>query len=177
MEAGNKTRKQNEKWMFSSSVMSSCSTTEQHPSAYIQIATILKNEHYHGKHRFSQEKALYLESVETELTKSQKRNRAHIVDFSIGISKGKSQKIRLVEAKFDVNDLKNIESKSILAKVKHSNDILISDGFQIENGAVVLINDSLIVQQQKRWLSQKLISHGHYTVNTIEEFYNDYFQN
>lgn len=176
MAAGSRTKKQDEKWVFTPTVMLSCLTTRQHPQAYTPIKEILTKEQCGSNHRFLKEKALYLEVVETELAKIQGRSKKAIVDFSIGISKGKSKMIRLVEAKFDVNNLNNLSSSNIPEKVKHSNDILISDGIPIESGAVVLINNSPIVQQQKRWLSNILTAKGQrYSVRTVEEFYNDYF--
>ena len=177
MVAGNRERKQVEKWVFTPDVILSCSMTKQHPQAYIKITEILSKEHFRRANHFSQEKALYLELAETELAKNQKRCKKPIVDFSIGISKGKNRMIRLVEAKFDVDNLKNLTESNIPEKVKHSNDIFISNGIPIKSGAVVLINNSKIVQQQKRWLSSILAAKGqHYSVRTVEEFYNEYFK-
>ena len=110
------------------------------------------------------------------MARADRRSKSPIVDFPIGLSKGRSRKIRLIEAKFDVNDLKNLASSNIPAKVQHSTDVLRSCGILIESGAIVLINKSPIVQQQRRWLEQTLIARGHYQVKTVNEFYNDYFK-
>ena len=98
-----------------------------------------------------------------------------VVDFSIGLTRGKSRKIHLVEAKFDVNDLKNLASSNIPNKVQHSTDVLLDCGIPIESGAIVLIKKSPIVQQQRRWLEQKLLAQGHYQVKTVDEFNKLYF--
>ena len=175
MAAGKRTRKQDEKWVFTPAIMLSCSVTKHHPQAYIRIAEILTKEHCRDNSSFSQEKALYLEEVETEMARTDRRSKLSIVDFSIGLTKGKSRKIRLVEAKFNVMDLKNIESTDVFAKVKHSIDILRDSGISIESGAIVLINKSPFVQQQRRWLEQRILARGHYQVKTVEEFYQQYF--
>lgn len=177
MAAGSRTKKQDEKWVYVPAIMLSCTVTKQHMQAYNPISEILTKEHCRNKHSFVQENALYLEVVETETARADKRSKYPIVDFCIGIRKGKSRKIRLVEAKFDVDNLKNIGSSNIPEKVKHSNDILISDEISIESGAVILINSGPIVQQQKRRLSDILRAKGeHYSVKTVDEFYNDYFK-
>lgn len=175
MAAGSRTRKQDEKWAFTPAIMLSCSVAKKHPQTYIPIANILTKEHCQDRHSFSQEKALYLEDVETEMARADRRSKSSIVDFAIGLCKGKSRKIRLIEAKFDVRDLKNVESSNVPAKVQHSTDVLRDSGIQIESGAIVLIGKSPIVQQQRRWLEQKLLARGHYQVKTVDEFYNLYF--
>lgn len=175
MAAGSRIKKQEDKWAFTPAVMLSCSVAKQHPQAYIPIANILTKEHCQDRHSFSQEKALYLEDVETATARYARRSKSPIVDFAIGLSKGKSRKIRLVEAKFDVRDLKNIESSNVPAKVQHSTDVMRDSGITIESGAIVLISKSPIVQQQRRWLEQKLLARGHYQVKTVDEFYTLYF--
>lgn len=175
MAAGSKTQKQDEKWVFAPAIMLSSAVTKQYAQAYFPISEILTKELCRGKHPFTQEKALYLEAVETEMARTEKRNKAPIVDFSIGLTKGKNRKIRLVEAKFDVDDLKNLASSNIPDKVQHSTDVLRDCGIPIESGAVVLINKSSIVQQQRRWLEQRLLAGGHYQVKTVDEFYKLYF--
>ena len=175
MAAGNRKNNQDDKWVYAPAVMHACSTTKRHLKAYIPITDILKREHCDGNNPFALEMALYLEDVETELAKSGKRNKAPIADFSIGLSKGKSRRIRLVEAKFDVWNLKNIESANVFDKVQHATELLRDDGVQIESGAIVLINNSPIVQQQKRWLEQRLLPRGHVHVETVKEFYRLYF--
>ena len=102
MAAGKRTRKQDEKWVFTPAIMLSCSATKHHPQAYIRITEILTKEHCRDNNSFSQEEALYLENVETVLSRTDSRSKSPIVDFSIGLTKGKSRKIRLVEAKFKV---------------------------------------------------------------------------
>ena len=175
MADGSRIQKQEDKWVFAPAIMLSCTLTKQHMQAYIPISEILKKEHCRDKHSFTQEKALYLEVVETEMTRAEKRSKAPVVDFSIGLTRGKSRKIRLVEAKFDINDLKNLASANIPAKVQHSTDVLRSCGIPIDSGAIVLIKKSPIVQQQRRWLEQRLLAQGHYQVKTVDEFYKLYF--
>ena len=175
MAAGSRTQKQDDKWVFAPAIMLSCTVTKQHRQAYIPISDILTMEHCRNRHSFAQEKALYLEEVETEMARADRRSKSPIVDFSIGLSSGKSRKIRLVEAKFDVINLKNLESSNIPEKVQHSTDVLIDCGIPIESGAIVLINKTPIVQQQRRWLEQKLLAQGHYQVKTVDEFYKLYF--
>lgn len=177
MAAGSRTKVQDEKWVFVPAIMLACTVTKQHMQAYIPISDILTKENCRNKHTFAQEKALYLEEVETEMARADRRSKYPIVDFCIGIRKGNSKMIRLVEAKFDVDNLKNIGSSNIPEKVKHSNDILISDEISIESGAVILINSGPKIQQQKRRLSDILRAKGeHYSVKTVDEFYNDYFK-
>ena len=175
MADGSRTQKQDDKWVFAPAIMLSCTLTKQHMQAYIPISEILKKEHCRDKHSFTQEKALYLEVVETEMARDDRRSKSPIVDFSIGLTRGKSRKIRLVEAKFDVNDLKNLASSNIPNKVQHSTDVLLDCGIPIESGAIVLIKKSPIVQQQRRWLEQRLLAQGHYQVKTVDEFYKLYF--
>lgn len=175
MAAGSRIQKQDEKWVFAPAIMLSCTLTKQHMQAYIPISEILKKEHCRDKHSFTQEKALCLEVVEKEMARAEKRSKAPVVDFSIGLTRGKSRKIRLVEAKFDVNDLKNLASSNIPNKVQHSTDVLLDCGIPIESGAIVLIKKSPIVQQQRRWLEQKLLAQGHYQVKTVDEFNKLYF--
>lgn len=176
MAAGSRTQKQYDKWVFAPAIMLSCTVTKQHLQAYIQISEILTKEHCPDHHSFVQEKALYLEVVETEMAQANRRNKAPIVDFSIGLGKGKSRKIRLIEAKFNANNLKYLESSNIPEKVQHSTDVLIDCGIPIESGAIVLINKTPIVQQQRRWLEQRLMARGHYQVKTVDEFHGDYFK-
>ena len=176
MAAGSRTNVQDEKWVFVPAIMLACTVTKQHIQAYIPISDILAKEHCRNKHFFTQEKALYLEEVETEMARADRRSKSPIVDFSIGLSRGKSRKIRLVEAKFDVNDLKSLTSSNIPEKVQHSTDVMRNEGFEIDSGAIVLIKRSPIVQQQRRWLEQRLLAQGHYQVKTIDEFHRDYFK-
>ena len=175
MAAGSRIQKQEDKWVFAPAILLSCIVTKQHMSAYIPIPEILTMEHCRNKHSFALEKALYLEAVETEMARADRRSKAPIVDFSIGLTRGKSRKIRLVEAKFDINDLKNLTSANIPAKVQHSTDVLRSCGIPIDSGAILLIKKSPIVQQQRRWLEQRLLAQGHYQVKTVDEFYKLYF--
>lgn len=175
MAVGSRTQKQDEKWVFDSDIMRSCTVTKQHKQAYIPISDILTKEHCRDEHPFTQEYALYLEVVETEMASSEKRNKAPIVDFSIGLAIGKNRKIRLIEAKFDVDNLKNLKSSNIPDKVKHSIDVLRDCGIRIENGAVVLINKSKIVQQKRSELARILMAKGAYEVKTVDEFYKLYF--
>lgn len=177
MAVGSRRKEQEEKWTFAPVIMLSCDVTKQRKQAYIPISEILTKEHCRDKHSFVQEKALYLEVVETENARADRRSKNPIVDFCVGIRKGKSRMIRLVEAKFDVDNLKNLESSNIPEKVKHSNDILLSEAIPIESGAIVLIKSGSIAQQQKRRLSDILRAKGHhYSVKTVAEFYNDYFK-
>jgi hypothetical protein len=176
MAAGSRTQKQDDKWVFAPAIMLSCTVTKQHRQTYIPISDILAKEHCRNKHFFTQEKALYLEEVETEMARADRRSKSPIVDFSIGLSSGKSRKIRLVEAKFDVNDLKSLTSSNIPEKVQHSTDVMRNEGFVIDSGAIVLIKRSPIVQQQRHWLEQRLLAQGHYQVKTVDEFYRDYFK-
>ena len=74
-----------------------------------------------------------------------------------------------------INDLKNLASANIPAKVQHSTDVLRSCGIPIDSGAILLIKKSPIVQQQRRWLEQRLLAQGHYQVKTVDEFYKLYF--
>ena len=76
MAAGSRTQKQDEKWVFAPAIMLSCTLTKQHMQAYIPISEILKKEHCRDKHSFTQEKALYLEVVETEMARAEKRSKA-----------------------------------------------------------------------------------------------------
>lgn len=175
MVAGSKIKKQEKKWMFAPDVMTSCSVIKQHMEAYVRISEILKKEHCRDNHSFAQCKALYLEVVETRMASDEKRSKAPIVDFSIGLMSGKSKKIRLIEAKFDVKNLKNLASSNIPDKVQHSTDVLRDCGIQIESGAVVLVNKNKHVQQQIRWLEQMLLPRGHYQVKVVDEFYKLYF--
>ena len=176
MAAGSRTNVQDEKWVFVPAIMLACTVTKQHIQAYIPISDILAKEHCRNKHSFAQEKALYLEEVETEMARADRRSKSPIVDFSIGLSRGKSRKIRLVEAKFDVNDLKSLASSNIPEKVQHSTDVMRNEGFEIDSGAIVLIKRSPIVQQQRRWIEQRLLAQGHYQVKTVDEFHRDYFK-
>lgn len=178
MAAGSRTKMIGEKWMFAPEVMISCSVTKHYPSAYILISEILAKENSRSKSPFRKERALHLDMVETKTSHIQGRSQRPSVDFCIGISRGKARMIRLVEAKFDVANLKKSdEATDIIAKVKHSNEMLVGEGVPVESGAVVLINNSPVVQQQKRWLSQKLFAKGHhYSVLTVNEFYDDYFK-
>ena len=70
MAAGSRTQKQDEKWVFAPAIMLSCTLTKLHMQAYIPISEILKKEHCRDKHSFTQEKALYLEVVETEMARA-----------------------------------------------------------------------------------------------------------
>lgn len=175
MAVGSRTQKQDEKWVFDSDIMRSCTVTKQHKQAYIPISDILKKEHCRNKHPFTQEYALYLEVVETEMASSEKRNKAPIVDFSIGLARGENRKIRLIEAKFNVDNLNNLKSSNIPDKVQHTTDVLRDCGIPIGSGAVVLINKSPKVQQQKSWLARILMAKGAYEVKTVDEFYKLYF--
>lgn len=60
-------------------------------------------------------------------------------------------------------------------KVSHSKDVMREDGLPVENGAVVLINKSKIVEQQKHWFSRRLQPFGNYQIMTIDDLYTHYF--
>ena len=164
----------NKKWLYSTSVTDDSKVVQTHPQAYQLIADIVKKEKCKCKTQFSNEKAIYLELVELELAKG-KRNTCPIVDFSFGIKYDNSKKYQLIEAKFDVNNLKNIDVKNIRDKVSHSKDVMSEDGVPVENGAVILINKSKIVEQQKNWFSRLLQPFGCYQIMTIDDLYSRYF--
>ena len=164
-----------EKWMYSASVTDDSKILQKHSQAYQLIADIIKKEKCKGKTQFSNEKAIYLELVELSLAKG-RRDNIPIVDFTFGIKRNNSKKYRLVEAKFDVDDLKNIDEKNIRDKVNHSRDVMKEDGVPIDNGAVVLINKSKIVEQQKNWFSRRLQPYGNYQIMTIDKLYSHYFE-
>ena len=172
MAVGNK--QSEDKWMYSASITDNSQVVKNYPHSYQPIDEIVKNEKCKGKTQFSDEKAIYLELVELGLAKG-KRSKCPIVDFTFGIKHDKSKKYRLVEAKFDVDDLKNIDVKNIRDKVGHSKDVMREDGLPVENGAVVLINKSKIVEQQKYWFSRRLQPFGNYQIMTIDDLYTHYF--
>ena len=138
MAVGNN-KNTDKKWLYSVSITDDSNVVQKHPQSYQLIADIVKNEKCKGKTQFSNEKAIYLELVELELAKG-KRATCPIVDFTFGIKRDNSKKYRLIEAKFDVNNLKNIDVKNIRDKVSHSKDVMSEDGVSVENGAVILIN-------------------------------------
>ena len=173
MVVGNN-KNSNEKWLYSAKITDESIVTQKHPESYQLIADIVKKEKCKGKTQFSNEKAIYLELVELRLAKG-KRDESPIVDFTFGIKQNNSKKYRLVEAKFDVDDLRNIDEKNIKNKVSHSRDIMREDGIPIEDGAVILINKSKIVEQQKNRFSRQLQPYGKYQIMTIDDLYNRYF--
>ena len=162
------------KWLYSASVTDDSKVVQTYPQSYQLIADILIKEKCKCKTQFSNEKAIYLEFVELELAKG-KRNTCPIVDFTFGIKCDNSKKYRLIEAKFDVNNLKNIDVKNIRDKVSHSKDVMSENGVPVENGAVILINKSKIVEQQKNWFSRQLQPYGCYQIMTIDDLYFHYF--
>lgn len=172
MVAGNK--KLDEKWLYCASITNNSKVKKKYPKSYQTISDIVKKEKYKGVTPFVDEKAIYLEITEGMLAKG-KRSKLPIVDFTFGITHNNSNKYRLIEAKFDVNDLKNIDNKNIRDKVSHSRDVMSEDGVPIEGGAVILINKSKIVQQQKSWFSRQLQPYGNYQIWTIDELYDHYF--
>lgn len=171
MAVGNN-KNTDKKWLYSVSITDDSNVVQKHPQSYQLIADIVKNEK--GKTQFSNEKAIYLELVELELAKG-KRATCPIVDFTFGIKRDNSKKYRLIEAMFDVNNLKNIDVKNIRDKVSHSKDVMSEDGVSVENGAVILINKSKIVEQQKNWFSRQLQPFGCYQIMTIDDLYSRYF--
>lgn len=173
MAVGNN-KNTDKKWLYSVSITDDSNVVQKHPQSYQLIADIVKNEKCKGKTQFSNEKAIYLELVELELAKG-KRATCPIVDFTFGIKRDNSKKYRLIEAKFDVNNLKNIDVKNIRDKVSHSKDVMSEDGVSVENGAVILINKSKIVEQQKNWFSRQLQPFGCYQIMTIDDLYSRYF--
>lgn len=173
MAVGNN-KNSDKKWQYSASITDASKVAQTHTQSYQQIADIVKKEKCKDKTQFSNEKAIYLELVELELAKG-KRATCPIVDFTFGIKRDNSKKYRLIEAKFDVDDLKNINVKNIRDKVSHSKDVMIEDGLPVENGAVVLINKSKIVEQQKNWFSRRLQPFGNYQIMTIDDLYTHYF--
>ena len=173
MAVGNN-KNTDKKWLYSVSITDDSNVVQKHPQSYQLIADIVKNEKCKGKTQFSNEKAIYLELVELELAKG-KRATCPIVDFTFGIKRDNSKKYRLIEAKFDVHNLKNIDVKNIRDKVSHSKDVMSEDGVSVENGAVILINKSKIVEQQKNWFSRQLQPFGCYQIMTIDDLYSRYF--
>ncbi len=172
MEVGNK--QSEEKWIYCAIITDNSNVKRLYPESYQTIANIIKEEKCKGKTLFKNENAIYLEKVEDMLAKG-KRNKIPIVDFTFGISHKNIQKYRLIEAKFEVYDLKNIDTKNIREKVSHSKDVMRIDNIQIEDGAVILINKGKKVEQQKNFLSRKLIPYGNYQIMTIDDLYNKYF--
>ena len=173
MAAGNN-KNLGEKWLYSADITDGSIFKQRHPKSYQQIADIVKEEKCKGKTPFTKEKAIYLELVEFELAKG-KRDMCPIVDFTFGIARNNSKKYRLIEAKFDVDDLKNIDEKNIRDKVSHSRDVMKEDGIPVDNGAVVLVNKSKIVEQQKNWFSRRLQPYGNYQIMTIDDLYSHFF--
>lgn len=173
MAVGNN-KNSNEKWLYSAKITDESIVTQKHPQSYQLIADIVKEEKCKGKTPFTKEKAIYLELVEFELAKG-KRDMCPIVDFTFGIARNNSKKYRLIEAKFDVDDLRNIDEKNIKNKVSHSRDIMREDGIPIEDGAVILINKSKIVEQQKNRFSRQLQPYGNYQIMTIDDLYSHFF--
>lgn len=172
MVAGNK--KLDEKWLYCASITNNSKVKGKYSQSYQKISDIVKKEKCKGVTPFIDEKAIYLEVIEGMLAKG-KRSKLPIVDFTFGIIHNNFSKYRLIEAKFDVKDLKNIDKKNILDKVSHSRDVMSEDGVQIEGGAVILINKSDIVQQQMDWFSRQLMPFGNYQIMTIDDLYNRYF--
>lgn len=113
MVAGNKQLE--DEWLYCAIITDNSNITRDCPQSYQTIKDIVKKEKCKGNVLFTEEKAIYLEIVEGVFAKG-KRNKIPIVDFTFGITHGNSKKYRLVEAKFEVNDLRNIDTKNIRIK-------------------------------------------------------------
>ena len=174
MAAGNNQPQPEDKWLYCAAITTNSNITKDYPQSYQTIKDIVTKEKCKGKTLFTEEKAIYLEIVEGVLAKG-KRNKTPIVDFTFGITHGNSKKYRLIEAKFEVEDLKNIDTKNIRDKVTHSKDVMSVDGIPIEGGAVILINKGKKVEQQKSFFSRQLRPYGNYQIMTIDDLYSRYF--
>lgn len=176
MAAGNITERK-ECWKFSQDVLESSQIKQKYPAAYKPLSWMLKEEKYKGVVPFGKEMAIYMETVNNEVSRG-KGNKNHIVDFAIGIRNkngtGKDKRIRLVEAKFNSNKLDNNKLKDIKSKVSCSSSILIDEGITIVPDAVILINDSQEVQQQRNKFWRRLV--GHFDILTVADFHTKYFK-
>lgn len=162
------------KWLYCAAITDNSNITRIYPQSYQTIKDIVKKEKCKGKTLFTEEKAIYLEIVEGLLSKG-KRNKIPIVDFTFGITYKNTKKYRLIEAKFEVTDLKNIDTKNIRDKVDHSKDVMNVDGIPIEGGAVILVSNGPRVQQQINWFSRQLRPFGNYQIMTIDDLFYKYF--
>lgn len=172
MAAGN--NQSEDKWLYCADITYNSNITRLYPKSYHKIIDIVKREKCNGKTLFTEEKAIYLEIVEDVLAKG-KRNKIPIVDFTIGIKHKNSKKYRLIEAKFEVTDLNNIDTHNIREKVNHSKDIMMEDDIPIEGGAIILVSKGPKVQQQINWFSRQLRPYGNYQIMTIDDLYSRYF--
>ena len=176
MAAGN-IAKREDCWKFSQDVLESGRIKQKYPASYKPISWIVKKEKYKGTIPFGKEMAIYMETINNEISKG-RGNKGHIVDFAIGLRNkngtGKERRIRLIEAKFDSKDADNIKAKDIRSKVDDSSSILIKEGIPIESDAVILINDGPKAQQNRSKLSRRLV--GHFDVLTVGGFHTKYFK-
>lgn len=172
MAAGN--NQLEDKWLYCAAITDNSKITKTYPQSYQTIKDIVKKEKYKGKTMFSDEKAIYLEIVEEMLAKG-KRDKIPIVDFTFGIKHKSSKKYRLIEAKFEVTDLNNIDTHNIREKVNHSKDVMRVDNIPIEGGAIILVSNGPRVQQQINWFSRQLRPYGNYQIMTIDDLYYKYF--
>lgn len=172
MAAGN--NQSEDKWLYCAAITDNSNITRHYPQSYHKIRDIVEKEKCKGKTLFTEEKAIYLEIVEGLLAKG-KRNKIPIVDFTLGITHGNSKKYRLIEAKFEVTDLNNIDTHNIREKVNHSKDVMRVDDIPIEGGAIILVSKGPKVQQQINFFSRQLRPYGNYQIMTSDDLYYKYF--
>lgn len=170
-------KEQTDKRVFCEEIMDSNPIKKRHPSCYMPIKIILKEEGCKEKSPFERQKALNLDKIEVELAKEEKRNQRSTVDLAIGIAgrkKGGDKKIRLVECKFDVKRFHRKLIEDLRDKNKQTRDYY-SFGYPIQESFVVLLNEDFF-QQGLRFIKNGFSDSPYCEVMTVKEFYSQYFE-
>ena len=163
-------------WKFDEGVLVGCPLKMRHPDCYLPIKSVLKKEKYKGRIPFGQQKVLCLDKIEVDHAKAERRNQRSTTDMAIGIVRGDGKggkKIRLVECKFDVNNINGKLIEDLKDKNQKTRDHY-SFGNPIQKLFVVLLNDNFY-GQGLRFIKNNFSNSPDCEVQTVNGFFNQYF--
>lgn len=141
----------------------------------IGLHTLLKREGCaDSENLFSDEqKAVALDDVQIHLAKANKTDIKASTDILLCIYKNK---IFLAEAKFRVENVKNVSKREIEDKIADSRDLIEDDNFHVAPPLYLLFSSSVLSPTRKQTrineLKQKFLSSPKYQFMTVAEFYN-----
>lgn len=138
------------------------------------VVAIIEREHG-GRHpEFGDAVAVNTDAMATAEASQQGRSEHRSVDMAVGLAAGRKETLCLVEAKYAVRNVMNINRKEIDEKVRCTKAMLISRGTTaIREGVVLLVDREL--ERKRRLLDRRLGGDPYNKILTTGEFYNKYF--
>lgn len=121
-----------------------------------------------SENKFSNEqKGIYLDGIQTRIAQNNKTSKKASADFLICVN---DNKVLLADAKFRVQNIENVEKRSLNAKIDQSRALIESDDCFVENKLYVVYLKKVLTPQKANRLSSLMGKSPKFHFLTAEQF-------